>query len=155
MKPAEILQRLQERFPGHGFELDLMRNPNCIIIEQGMVPELLEFMRDDAELQMDTFDFSTCVDHPPDRIDFIYSLSSLEKNHRVQLKVMLDRYNPSLPTVSHLWRNAEWNEREIYDLFGVFFPGHKDLRRLMMPEDWEGHPLLKDYAHPNLVKRPD
>ncbi|MBS2035505.1 NADH-quinone oxidoreductase subunit C [bacterium] len=104
---------------------------------------------------MDYFDFSTCVDHPPDRLDLVYSMYSTVYKHRIQLKVVLDRQNPCVPTVSHLWVNANWNEREMYDLFGVFFPGHKDLRRLMMPDDWEGHPLRKDYAHPNLVVRPD
>jgi NADH-quinone oxidoreductase subunit C len=104
---------------------------------------------------MEYFDFCTCVDRPPDRLDLVYSVYSCTHKHRVQLKVVLDRHNPCVPTVSHLWENADWNEREVYDLFGVFFPGHKDLRRLMMPEDWEGHPLRKDYAHPNVVVRPD
>lgn len=155
MTPEDFLTRLKAQYPQQGIELDVAINPDCILLPPELVPEALQFLRDDPDTQMDYFDFSTCIDHPPERIDLIYSLHSLEKQHRVQLKVALDRYNPCIPTVSHVWKNAEWNEREIYDLFGVFFTGHKDLRRLMMPEDWEGHPLRRDYAHPNLVKRPD
>lgn len=154
MHTPEFLTRLQQQYPDHELQLDPL-NERCIVMPLELVPELLQFLQQDPETQMDYFDFSTCVDHPPEQLDLVYSLSSVEKLHRLQLKVRLDRYNPTVPTVSHLWKNAEWNEREIYDLFGVFFPGHKDLRRLMMPEDWEGHPLRRDYAHPNLVKRPD
>ncbi len=152
MKFAEIFEALEKFFPEHKFEVDPL-NPDCIIIPHQLVPECFEKMQ--AELHMDYFDFSTCVDRPPHHLELVYGLHSMEHLHRVQLKVILDRDNACVPTVSHLWRNADWNEREIYDLYGVFFSGHQDLRRLMMPEDWEGHPLRKDYAHPNLVKRPD
>lgn len=155
MEVPEILAKLQGKYPERDLQLDLSLNTNCVILPLDLVPEALQFLRDDPDTEMDYFDFSTCVDHPPDRLDLVYSIASIEKKHRVQLKVILDRYNPTVPTVTHLWQGADWSEREIYDLFGVFFPGHKDLRRLMMPEDWVGHPLRKDYAHPNLVKRPD
>lgn len=154
MKVPEILAFLQEKYPDHELAIDPL-NEACIVMPLGLVPEVFQLLRDDAATQMDYFDFCTCVDRPPDYLHLVYSLHSMGHQHRVQLKVVLDRYNPCVPTVSHLWRNADWNEREVYDLFGVFFPGHRDLRRLMMPEDWEGHPLRKDYAHPNLVKRPD
>ncbi len=154
MKPAQFAEHLAAQYPDHPFELDPL-NANCVQVPLGLIPQCLQFLRDDAASDMDYFDFSTCVDRPPHRMDLVYSLHSTAQKHRIQLKVQLDRDNACVPTVSHLWHNADWNEREIYDLFGVFFPGHKDLRRLMMPEDWEGHPLRKDYAHPNLVVRPD
>lgn len=154
MKVGQILEKLQARFPEQTFSLD-PRNDQCIRVPLEFVPAGFEFLKTDEELQMAYFDFSTCVDHPPERLDLVYSVFSPALKHRIQLKVILDRYNPCVPTLSHLWENANWNEREIYDLFGVFFTGHPDLRRLMMPEDWEGHPLRKDYAHPNVVKRPD
>lgn len=154
MKVEEILQRLIAAYPTHSLEID-PRNQDCILIPAVLVPECFEFLRDDPDTRMNYFDFSTCIDRPPHHLELVYSLHSIEHLHRVQLKVLLDRANPCIPTVSHLWSNADWNEREIYDLFGVFFAQHLDLRRLMMPEDWEGHPLRKDYAHPNVVKRPD
>ena len=154
MEPVKFVQHLEDKFPDHDFRLDPL-NDQCVIIPLDLIPQCLEFLRDDPESAMAYFDFSTCVDHPPERLDLVYSVYSPHHKHRLQLKVILDRDNACVPTVSHLWENANWNEREIYDLYGVFFPGHKDLRRLMMPEDWEGHPLRKDYAHPNLVVRPD
>jgi NADH-quinone oxidoreductase subunit C len=155
MKASEILSFLQEKYPDQGLVIDEKLNDNCIVIPLGLVPEVFQVLQADPATDMDYFDFCTCVDRPPEHLHLVYSLHSMTHQHRVQLKVVLDRNNPCVPTVSHLWRNADWNEREVFDLFGVFFPGHSDLRRLMMPEDWEGHPLRKDYAHPNLVKRPD
>lgn len=154
MKFGEIQAALEGKFPDWKFTQDPV-NAECLIVPLEFVPEGFEFLRNDPALNMEYFDFSTCVDHPPERLEVVYSVYSPAHKHRIQLKVVLDRDNPALPTLSHIWHNADWNEREIYDLFGVFFRGHKDLRRLMMPEDWEGHPLRKDYAHPNVVKRPD
>jgi len=150
----QIAEHLAGRFADHDFPIDPL-NPRCILVPLAIIVEVLQFLRDDDQARMEYFDFCTCVDRPPERFDLVYSVYSCSHKHRVQLKVVLDRFNPCVPTVSHLWENADWNEREVYDLFGVFFPGHKDLRRLMMPEDWEGHPLRKDYAHPNVVVRPD
>ncbi len=154
MTPQQFAAHLGEQYADHKFSLDEL-NEECVLLPIEVVPQCFEFLRDDDATQMDYFDFSTCVDRPPDRLDLVYSMYSTLHKHRSQFKVILDRHNAAIPTISHLWENANWNEREIYDLYGVFFPGHKDLRRLMMPDDWEGHPLRKDYAHPNLVVRPD
>ena len=154
MNSQEFAAHLSAHYADRKFEVDPV-NADCVMLPIEVIPQCFEFMRDDDATQLNYFDFSTCVDRPPDRLDLVYSLYSTELRHRVQFKVILDRYNAAVPTISHLWENANWNEREIYDLYGVFFTGHKDLRRLMMPDDWEGHPLRKDYAHPNLVVRPD
>lgn len=154
MTPVQVAEQLGGQYAGQAFPLDDL-NKDCVVIPLEIIPQCFQFLRDDDALHMDYFDFSTCVDYPPDRMDLVYSLYSTVHRHRVQFKVVLDRNNAAVPTISHLWENANWNEREIYDLYGVFFPGHKDMRRLMMPDDWEGHPLRKDYAHPNLVVRPD
>lgn len=152
MKRADFLKKLQERWT-EAVQDEL--NENGLELPVQAVPEALAYLKDDPETRMNYLDFITAVDYPPDHMHVIYSLYSLDKQHRVQLKVKLDRHHPTLPTVSHLWTNAEWNEREIYDLFGVVFPGLSDPRRLLMPEDWEGHPLRKDYLHPNLASKPD
>ncbi len=78
----------------------------------------------------------------------VYHLFSYTLRHWMVLKVDTPRDNPVVPTVSGVWRAAEWQEREVYDLLGVTFTGHPDLRRILMPEDWPGHPLRKDFVEP-------
>ena len=89
----------------------------------------------------------TCVDWFPSepRFEVVYHLLSISKKERVRLKVRLDGGSPALDSVTPVWPSANYFEREVFDLFGVRFAGHPYLRRLLMPEDWEGHPLRKDY----------
>ena len=89
----------------------------------------------------------TAVDRYPaePRFEVIYHLQSIERNLRVRLKCRVGGDNPQIESVTSVWRGANWYEREVFDLFGIRFLGHPDLRRIMMPEDWEGHPLRKDY----------
>jgi len=90
----------------------------------------------------------TAVDYWPEespRFHVIYQFTSVAMNLVLTLRVPVPGINPSLPTISHLYRNANWRERELWDMFGIIFKGHPDLRRILMPADWEGHPLRKDY----------
>lgn len=89
----------------------------------------------------------TAVDRYPSepRFEVVYLLHSLERNQRVRLKCRLPGEAPEIESVCDVWPSANWYEREVFDLFGVRFRGHPDLRRILMPEDWEGHPLRKDY----------
>jgi NADH-quinone oxidoreductase subunit C len=89
----------------------------------------------------------TAVDRYPaePRFEVVYHLHSVEGNERVRLKCRLDGENPEIDSVTSVWRSANWYEREVFDLFGIRFTGHPDLRRIMLPEGWEGHPLRKDY----------
>ncbi len=89
----------------------------------------------------------TAVDRYPaePRFEVIYHLHSLARKERLRLKCRLSGDRPEIESVTSVWRSADWYEREVFDLFGIVFTGHPDLRRIMMPEDWEGHPLRKDY----------
>ena len=89
----------------------------------------------------------TAVDrHPGEpRFEVVYHLHSIERNQRLRLKCRLGGANPEIDSVVPVWRGANWYEREVFDLFGIRFQGHPDLRRIMLPDDWEGHPLRKDY----------
>ncbi len=91
--------------------------------------------------------FLTAIDWFPvePRFEVVYSLHSLERNHWLRLKCRLGGENPEIDSVSGVWRSAVWYEREVFDLFGIRFRQHPDLRRILMPEGWEGHPLRKDY----------
>jgi len=107
----------------------------------------------DACQQMLSQDFEllsamTAVDYWPQedpRFHVVYIFTSISKNMSLSLRVSVPGLNPSLPTISSLYRNANWRERELWDMFGIKFSGHPDLRRILMPADWEGHPLRKDY----------
>ena len=89
----------------------------------------------------------TAVDRDPSdpRFEVVYHLHSIEHNERIRLKCRLSGENPEIDSVTSVWRSADWYEREVFDLFGIRFAGHPDLRRIMLPDDWEGHPLRKDY----------
>jgi len=105
-------------------------------------------LKDSPELRFDYPANITAVDWP-DRIEMVYHIYSLALGHKITLKVDLDREKPVIETVTGVWRGAEWQEREVFDLFGVRFEGHPDLRRILLPEDWEGYPLRKDYVFPD------
>jgi NADH-quinone oxidoreductase subunit C len=90
----------------------------------------------------------TAVDWYPNepRFEVVYHLHSIERNSRVRLKCRLAGENPEIESVTGVWRGANWYEREVWDLFGIRFTGHPDLKRIMLPDDWEGYPLRKDYS---------
>ena len=154
LKLEQIRDNLRQQFPDHLIVEDL-DNHDALVVPKEIYHDAAAHLKTDPELDFDYLEFETCADHPPESLHFVAYLRSLEKGHRIALKVKLDRGQPSLPSLTDLWANADWNEREVFDLFGVVFHQHPDLRRLMMPEDWQGHPLRKDYLHPNVVKRPD
>jgi NADH-quinone oxidoreductase subunit C len=83
-----------------------------------------------------------------EELQVVYHLASIKHKHKLTLKVTVPKASPEVPTVEGVWPTAGWHEREAFDLFGIEFPGHSDLRRILMPEDWEGHPLRKDYKPP-------
>lgn len=109
--------------------------------------EVMTWLKADAELNMDLLSCLTAVDYPKDgKIELIYNIESVAKKHDFTVKVKLDRDNAVCPTLEDVWRTADWHERESWDLMGVTFEGHHNLVRILCAEDWEGHPLRKDYA---------
>ena len=109
-------------------------------------------LRFDEALSFDYLFCLTCVDWKT-HFTMVYHLTSTTHRHTLVLKSKLDRNNPEIETVSDTWRTAEFHEREVYDLFGVKFLNHPDLRRLLLTDDWEGWPLRKDYEDPvNMIK---
>lgn len=102
-------------------------------------------LRDHEELKLDYLRNVSGVDQQT-HMEVAYHLVSISTKDNYAVKVKTDREQPSVPSVTPVWNTANWNEREIYDLLGIDFPGHPDLRRIMMPDDWVGHPLRKDYV---------
>ena len=123
------------------------RDELTIVVKRAAIREACAILRDDPALQFNFLSDITAVDwHPSEpRFDVVYHLLSISRHKRMRLKVRLAGDEPNLESITSVWPSANFFEREVYDLFGVRFAGHPNLRRIMMPEDWEGHPLRKDY----------
>lgn len=128
-------------------EVKFDRDEITIYLERGTIREACALLRNDPGCPFNFLSDVTCVDWYPNepRFDVIYHLLSIPKKERVRLKVRLDGTSPAVESVTSVWPGANYFEREVYDLFGVRFTGHPYLRRILMPEDWEGYPLRKDY----------
>jgi NADH-quinone oxidoreductase subunit C len=123
------------------------RDELSIYVERSSLREACALLRDDATCPFNFLSDVTCVDwHPAEpRFEIIYQLLSIPKKERVRLKVRLGSDSPAVESVTSVWPAANFFEREVFDLFGIRFTGHPYLRRIQMPENWEGHPLRKDY----------
>lgn len=155
MNREEFIQAIAKALPQAHAAPD-PHNPEAITIEPSAIHETAQWLRDDPASQLTYFEFITAQDYPQrEEIVLIYSLYSYTLGHRLIFKANLSRQAPHAATVSDIWEGANWSEREVYDLYGVIFDHHPDLRRIMMFEGWEGYPLRKDYAHPNLIHRPE
>ena len=123
------------------------REELSVYVERSALREACVLLRDDLNCPFNFLSDVTCVDWYPaqPRFEVIYHLFSISKKERVRLKVRLNGEAPAVESVTSVWPAANYFEREVFDLFGVRFTGHPYLRRLLMPEEWEGHPLRKDY----------
>jgi NADH-quinone oxidoreductase subunit C len=167
MSGQNLVERLSKRFGGKitGSNLDAI-DPWIEVSPDG-IAEVCEYLRDDAELRLNLLNCISAVDYfmaDPKKaaktgwephLEVVYHLSSTVKKHTLVLKVMLPRWKgdvegemPEVQSVVGVWNTANWHEREVFDLCGVRFTGHPNLRRILCPEDWVGYPLRKDYEMP-------
>ena len=146
MTASEIIDRLTPLVPGAAFAGARSVDFATIYVPADRLVETCRALRDDDALQFNTIIEITAADYFPrePRFEVVYHLLSIPRRLRIRLKVRVGE-GGSLPTVQGVWKGAGWPEREVWDMFGVIFDGHPDLRRLLMPEDWEGHPARKDY----------
>ena len=123
------------------------RGETTIVVPRNVLREVAERCRADKGLQFNLLSDATCVDRFPlePRFELNYHLVSIPRRDRVRLRVRLSSDDPSVDSLVPVWPGANWLEREIFDLFGIRFNDHPDLRRILLPDDWEGHPLRKDY----------
>jgi NADH-quinone oxidoreductase subunit C len=130
------------------------------VIDETASPKAIKISKDDLVNVMETlyrnettyFDVLSCVTgidngEQAATMEVVYNLYSIPFNHHLTIKVLLTRERSEIESVSHIWKTANWQEREIFDMYGIHFKNHPDLRRILMPADWEGHPLRKDYKH--------
>ena len=143
MPVDELAGRLRDRFD----DVLEARGEVTITVDRERLLDTLRALRDDPELRLDFLSDVSCTDWPgrDPRIWMAYHLASWEHFHRVRVKVGLSGDDLRIPSAVEVFPAADWQEREVYDFFGVTFNGHPDLRRILMPEEWEGHPLRKDH----------
>jgi NADH-quinone oxidoreductase subunit C len=151
MKTEEIAACLTERFGNRVLETKTDSLNPWSAIEPAALLEICQFMRAEASLSMDHLELLGGVDYK-DRIEVVYVLYSMTYRHRYTLKCRLSRETPALQTVESIWAVANWHERETFDMLGVVFEGHSDMRRILCPDDWEGYPLRKDYVFPKIYR---
>jgi NADH-quinone oxidoreductase subunit C len=167
MTSAEIITVLEQQFPGRIKDKKPDALDPFVVVEPGDLLAVCRFLRDDPRLRFEMLNCVSGVDYfEPDpkkapkagfqpHLEVVYHLQSFSHRHRFVLKLLLPRWKgdkpdelPEVPSVTGLWGAAEWHEREVYDLSGVWFTGHPHLSRILLAEDWVGHPLRKDYKYP-------
>ncbi len=129
--------------------IDEKATPKAIIIPSSEIKKVCQELYQNSSTYFDMLSCLTAIDNGPEAntMEVVYNLYSIPFNHHVMLKVILPGENPEIDSVSEIWRTANWHEREAFDMYGIKFNGHPDLRRILLPADWEGYPLRKDYKH--------
>jgi len=147
METAEIQKRLEAEFGGAVGPVEKGRLETWIEVDADKIDRVAQLLRDTERLEFDCLSNLSGCDYPANGyIQVVYNLMSYGRGHELTLKVNVDRNDPVAKTVEHVWPAANWLEREVYDLLGIRFAGHPDLRRILLPDDWIGHPLRKDYV---------
>lgn len=144
--PGLLVDRLRDRFPGAVLEAAEFRGEITVVVPADRIVEIALHLRDDPEADFDMLTVVTGTHYLGREYDYevLYHLKSIRRNHRLRLKVRV-REGDLVPSVTGVWSGADWPEREVFDLVGVRFSGHPDLRRIIMPEDYPDHPLRKDF----------
>jgi NADH-quinone oxidoreductase subunit C len=167
MTTADIAVLLEQQFGSRIKSKNLEVIDPYVVVDSADLFEVCRFLKEDSRLHFDLLNCISGVDYlEPDpkkapkagfepHMEVVYHLSSFRHRHRIVLKVILPRWKndkagelPEVPSVTSLWPTAIWHEREVYDLSGVWFTGHPELTRILLADDWVGHPLRKDYEYP-------
>ncbi len=143
---SPLLEELQQKFPGAISDAVIFRNQPSVTVAKGSLVAVCEFLKGEQGGAYTFLTDETAVDYPKreKRFEVIYHLYSFKRNDRLRLKVLVGE-GEKVPSVVGVWPTANWLEREVYDMFGVVYDGHPDLKRILLPDEWTGHPLRKDY----------
>ncbi len=149
MTAADILTLLKDRFGDAIIDAKTegVLDP-FIVVKPDKVCEIALVLRDDERLKFDSLMCLSGLDYTGGKLGVVYHLDSIALTHKITLKVQITVDQPHVASVAQIWRCADWHEREAFDMFGIVFDGHPDLRRILMPDDWDGYPLRKDYKVP-------
>ena len=154
MTSEDIYTKLKEEFGDSVLSLEEVVLDSFILIAPDATADIARYLAEEDELAFDSLMCLSGVDLgvKEENLEIVYHLFSMTHRHTVVLKTILSKEDPHIPSVEHIWKTANWHEREAYDLYGITFEGHSDLRRILMPEDWEGYPLRKDYKDPEFYR---
>jgi NADH-quinone oxidoreductase subunit C len=152
MSIDELKQQLCEHYPVHCPHFSEDFGDAVLLVPPDSIKRAAADLR---SLGFDRLGMVTAVDSGDGRLILVYRLTSRALRAAIFLKTRFSANDPVTPTVTDLWPAALWQEREVYDMFGIVFEGHPDMRRILLPEDWVGHPLRKDYHDDRMVRRPD
>jgi NADH-quinone oxidoreductase subunit C len=144
---AVIIDKLKAQFGEQNLQVSEFRNELTIVVPKDRIVDICRFLKEDAELKFDLLADLCGIDMntAEKRFGVVYNLFSLTNKFRLRLKTFTEEEDPKVPTVTGVWGTANWHERETFDMFGIVFAGHPDLRRVYMPEEFEHHPLRKDF----------
>ena len=147
MEPLEIVNRLKSKYLNEIADVSEFRDQVFVSVNRERIIDICRFLHDDPDIYMDYLADLCGVDYPDRlyRYEVVYNLYSVKHNHRIMIKALIPADNPGIDSVVPIWNGANWHEREACDMYGIVFNGHPDLRRILMPDDWEGYPLRKDY----------
>jgi NADH-quinone oxidoreductase subunit C len=147
MNVSVTLKKLKERFPDSITDTHSFRGDDTAIVKKENILEICKFLRDDNELLYNFMMDLTAVDYygREPRFEVVYHLYSLKHNMRVRIKALVPESDSTIDSIVPVWIGADWFEREAYDLYGIIFNGHPNLKRILLYEGFEGHPLRKDY----------
>lgn len=150
MTLAEIIRQVNSSFREGILPEGAAAPTGHIEVKAGDWAELALFLRNDPKLLFDSMMCITGMDYGRESSDLgvHYNLHSMTHRHTLEVRIRVSKSDPRVPSVEQIWRIADWFEREVYDMYGILFEGHRDLRRILLPEDWEGFPLRKDYVFP-------
>lgn len=144
---SKTLNKIHEQFGEHVIEIHDQLGQDTVVVSKSVILALARFLRDDPELKYNYLTDLTAVDHMTrkPRFEVVYHFMSLEHTARVRVKVPVGEADPEVESLTPLWKIADWLEREVWDMFGIRFKNHPDLRRLLLYPEFQGHPLRKDY----------
>lgn len=148
MPQAEIFSAIKTDFP----EARQEEGTGAVIIPKESLLKITRYLKN-HRFAFDNLHCITAIDRK-ERIELVYTLYSIREHRGITLKVYLTLEDLNVPSLAAVWKSANWLEREVYDLFGVIFLNHPDLRRILNPYDWKGHPLRKSYSHPEVAIKP-
>jgi NADH-quinone oxidoreductase subunit C len=144
LEPAQVAEKISGQFGSAGVTAAIEDESVRVVAPRSVITQVLRFVKGEADIAGTYLRNLTAVDWT-DRFEIIYHIKSMRWGHKIEVRTEAPRTHPIVPSAVGVWLAADWQEREVYDLFGVEFEGHPRLSRILLADDWEGHPLRKDY----------